>query len=112
MIVSPAAKERSGRRLARVVPEGVVQDSEEGGLPVRAGPVQDEDRLLRGISCQGVADGALEERKGRWVATADLFPRVTILGRVGYASLGIETLAQPAAQLWSIGPSIRIPICS
>jgi NodT family efflux transporter outer membrane factor (OMF) lipoprotein len=43
-------------------------------------------------------------------AKADFFPRVTIAGNFGYASLNSGTLAEPAAQLWSVGPSIRIPI--
>jgi NodT family efflux transporter outer membrane factor (OMF) lipoprotein len=43
-------------------------------------------------------------------AIARFFPTVTITGRAGYASLNAGTLAQPASQLWSIGPSINIPI--
>jgi NodT family efflux transporter outer membrane factor (OMF) lipoprotein len=43
-------------------------------------------------------------------AEADFFPRVTILGNFGYASLSAGTFAQPSSQFWSISPSIRIPI--
>jgi multidrug efflux system outer membrane protein len=44
------------------------------------------------------------------VAEADFFPRVTLLGTLGYASLDAKTLAQSGAQLWSLGPSIHLPI--
>jgi NodT family efflux transporter outer membrane factor (OMF) lipoprotein len=43
-------------------------------------------------------------------AIAHFFPTVTIVGRAGYASLSFSSVAQGPAQLWSIGPSIRIPI--
>jgi NodT family efflux transporter outer membrane factor (OMF) lipoprotein len=43
-------------------------------------------------------------------AEADFFPRVTILGNFGSATLSAGTLVQPASQWWSIAPSIRIPI--
>ncbi len=43
-------------------------------------------------------------------AYADFFPRVTIVGNFGYASLNAGTVASYGGQLWSIGPSIRIPI--
>jgi NodT family efflux transporter outer membrane factor (OMF) lipoprotein len=43
-------------------------------------------------------------------AYADFFPRVTILGNFGYASLSAATVADFGGQLWSIGPSVRVPI--
>lgn len=43
-------------------------------------------------------------------AVADFYPSVTIAGRVGVAAADLSTLADPTARLWSIGPSIRIPI--
>jgi hypothetical protein len=43
-------------------------------------------------------------------AIADFYPSVTIAGRAGIASADLSTLAEPTARLWSIGPSIRIPI--
>ncbi|MBI3725707.1 efflux transporter outer membrane subunit [bacterium] len=43
-------------------------------------------------------------------AIANYFPQVTIAGRFGYASVDINAIARPTAKLWSIGPSIHIPI--
>jgi NodT family efflux transporter outer membrane factor (OMF) lipoprotein len=43
-------------------------------------------------------------------ALADFFPRFTIAGRFGYASLDLGTVANGSSQLWSLGPSVRVPI--
>lgn len=44
------------------------------------------------------------------MAYADFFPRFTIAGRFGYASLDAKNLFQSDAQLFSFGPSIYLPI--
>jgi NodT family efflux transporter outer membrane factor (OMF) lipoprotein len=45
-------------------------------------------------------------------AIAEFFPKVTIVGQLGYASLNAGTLANPHSQLWSIGPNVDLPIFS
>jgi NodT family efflux transporter outer membrane factor (OMF) lipoprotein len=43
-------------------------------------------------------------------AEAAYFPTITLNGSAGYSSVQWHSLAQPAAQFWSIGPSIHLPI--
>jgi multidrug efflux system outer membrane protein len=43
-------------------------------------------------------------------AIAGFFPKVSIFGAFGYASLDIWKVAQPGSQLFAAGPSISIPI--
>ncbi|HZU96518.1 MAG TPA: efflux transporter outer membrane subunit [Planctomycetota bacterium] len=45
-------------------------------------------------------------------AIADFFPKVTIVGQIGQASLNAQNVTTHGAQLWSIGPSIDLPIFS
>ncbi len=45
-------------------------------------------------------------------AIAEFFPKITIVGQLGYASLSAGTLANPQSQLWSIGPNVDLPIFS
>lgn len=44
------------------------------------------------------------------VAIANFFPQVTIAGRAGYASIDARTVVENGSELWSIGPTIRLPI--
>ena len=44
------------------------------------------------------------------VATAELFPRVSLTGAFGWESLSSGDLFQAASRTWSVGPSIRWPI--
>ena len=44
------------------------------------------------------------------VATAAMFPSISLTGSYGAASTSLAHLAGPAGQFWSIGPSIDIPI--
>lgn len=44
------------------------------------------------------------------VATAALFPSISITGDYGAASLSLASLASPAGRFWSVGPTIDIPI--
>lgn len=43
-------------------------------------------------------------------AFARYFPSITITGSAGYSSTHIETLARPTSQLWSVGPSLHLPL--
>lgn len=51
---------------------------------------------------------AANERIGQ--VKAEFFPSVRILGSFGYASIDIGTLTYGISQLWSLGPSITIPL--
>lgn len=44
------------------------------------------------------------------VATAALFPSISLTGSYGAASTSLAHLAGPAGQFWSVGPSVDIPI--
>jgi multidrug efflux system outer membrane protein len=43
-------------------------------------------------------------------AIANFFPKVSLFGAFGYASLDVWKLAQPGSQLFAVGPQISIPI--
>src|SRR5205823_3109787 len=43
-------------------------------------------------------------------AMAGYFPRVSIVGQIGQASLAAGRLAYDGSSLWSIGPSIHVPL--
>jgi NodT family efflux transporter outer membrane factor (OMF) lipoprotein len=44
------------------------------------------------------------------VATAALFPSISITGDYGAASTSLARLASPAGRFWSVGPSVDVPI--
>jgi NodT family efflux transporter outer membrane factor (OMF) lipoprotein len=44
------------------------------------------------------------------VATAALFPSISITGDYGAASTSLASLASPMGRFWSIGPTIEVPI--
>lgn len=44
------------------------------------------------------------------VATAELYPRLTLSGTLGQQSLHLTDLPLPGSQFWSLGPSLRWPI--
>jgi NodT family efflux transporter outer membrane factor (OMF) lipoprotein len=44
------------------------------------------------------------------VATAALFPSISLTGDAGGASLSLAQLAGPAGRFWSVGPTVNIPI--
>lgn len=44
------------------------------------------------------------------VARASLFPSITLTGSVGYASAELNDLVKQSNRLWSVGPSINLPI--
>lgn len=41
------------------------------------------------------------------VATAELFPKFYLTGAMGYQSLSVENLVEPASKFWSAGPTVR-----
>ncbi len=43
-------------------------------------------------------------------ATADLFPRFSLIGGFGWESTGGSTVFNSASQLWRLGPSVRWPV--
>lgn len=43
-------------------------------------------------------------------AFARYFPTISITGSAGYQSAQVSTLARPTSQLWSIGPSLHLPL--
>lgn len=44
------------------------------------------------------------------VATSELYPRFSLIGTGGWASVHSDNLLSHASQLWSIGPQISLPI--
>jgi len=44
------------------------------------------------------------------VAVADYYPKLTLVGNSGYLSKEIDTLFSPESQIWSIGPSVGLPL--
>ena len=44
--------------------------------------------------------------------TADLFPKFTLTGNIGYESIGADDFLSSASRVWSIGPGISWPIFS
>ena len=44
------------------------------------------------------------------VATADFFPRLTLTGNAGYLSKDLDVLFTPTSKVWSIGPTVSVPI--
>jgi len=59
------------------------------------------------------AERALEAATARiGVARAQFFPSVRLLGRGGFQSGDIDMLFEPTSLLWSMGPSVSLPIFS
>lgn len=57
------------------------------------------------------AEAALHQATAQvGVATAALFPSISITGDYGATSTAFSKLAGPAGQFWSIGPSVDVPI--
>jgi len=44
------------------------------------------------------------------VATAAMFPSISLTGDYGRTGLSLASLASPAAAFWSVGPSINVPV--
>ena len=69
--------------------------------------IGDPAELLRRRPDVRVAERDLAAATARiGVATADLFPRVTFVGRIGVEAETFSGLADPGAETWSFGPRI------
>jgi multidrug efflux system outer membrane protein len=110
-----AAEKRFGYRLAVLlgVPPGTL-DAELSAVPVQAMtaplPIGDVSTLLRTRPDMRIAErnlAAATERVG--VATADLFPRVSFTGFVGFLSGDTSQLAKAASRAWTVNPAVSWP---
>jgi outer membrane protein, multidrug efflux system len=110
-----AAEKRYGYRLAVLlgVSPGTL-DAELVAVPVQAVtaplPIGDVSTLLRTRPDMRVAErnlAAATERVG--IATADLFPRVSFSGFVGFLSGDTSQLGKAASRAWLINPAVSWP---
>jgi multidrug efflux system outer membrane protein len=110
-----AAEKRYGYRLAVLlgVPPGAL-DAELVAVPVQAMtaplPIGDVSMLLRTRPDVRIAErnlAAATERVG--VATADLFPRVSFTGFVGFLSGDTSQLGKAASRAWLVNPAVSWP---
>ncbi len=110
-----AAEKRYGYRLAVLlgVSPGSL-DAELAAVPVQAMtaplPIGDVSALLRTRPDIRIAErnlAAATERVG--VATADLFPRVSFTGFVGFLSGDTSQLGKAASRAWLINPAVSWP---
>jgi outer membrane protein, multidrug efflux system len=110
-----AAEKRYGYRLAVLlgVSPGTL-DAELVAVPVQAVtaplPIGDVATLLRTRPDMRVAErnlAAATERVG--IATADLFPRVSFTGFVGFLSGDTSQLGKAASRAWLINPAVSWP---
>ena len=97
MPVGARLHERVHRRVGRVVAQDGGQDVDEHRLAVRAGPVQEEQRVLAGHARQAVADHQLQIGNQFGVAACDIgqecAPRRTVALRCGRGHLGHPIIA-------------------
>ena len=110
-----AAEKRYSYRLAVLlgVPPGTL-DSKLSAVPVQAMtaplPIGDVSTLLRTRPDMRIAErnlAAATERVG--VATADLFPRVSFTGFVGFLSGDTSQLGKAASRAWLVNPAVSWP---
>jgi multidrug efflux system outer membrane protein len=110
-----AAEKRYGYRLAVLlgVSPGSL-DAELSAVPVQAMtaplPIGDVSALLRTRPDIRIAErnlAAATERVG--VATADLFPRVSFTGFVGFLAGDTSQLGKAASRAWLINPAVSWP---
>jgi outer membrane protein, multidrug efflux system len=110
-----AAEKRYGYRLAVLlgVAPGTL-DSKLSAVPVQAMtaplPIGDVSMLLRTRPDMRIAErnlAAATERVG--VATADLFPRVSFTGFVGFLSGDTSQLGKAASRAWLVNPAVSWP---
>ncbi len=110
-----AAEKRFGYRLAVLlgVPPGTL-DAQLAPLAVQAMtaplPIGDVSTLLQARPDVRIAERNLAgatERVG--IATADLFPRVTFSGFVGFLSGDASQLGKTASRAWLVNPAVSWP---
>lgn len=83
--------------------------SPAGALPVAplAVPLGVPSELLRRRPDIRQAEARIQAATARiGVATADLYPRFTLSGAVGYQAAHAGNLINPLSQFWSLGPSV------
>jgi len=110
-----AAEKRYGYRLAVLLGASPgALDAELVAVPVQAVtaplPIGDVSQLLRTRPDVRVAErnlAAATERVG--IATADLFPRVSFTGFVGFLSGDTSQLGKAASRAWLINPAVSWP---
>jgi outer membrane protein, multidrug efflux system len=73
-------------------------------------PIGDATALLRRRADVRAAERRLAAQTARvGVATAELFPRVTVTGFVGFLSGDLSALGGDASRLWSVAPAVSWP---
>jgi outer membrane protein, multidrug efflux system len=76
----------------------------------KALPIGDASALLRRRPDVAAAERRLAAQTARvGVATADLFPRVSVTGFVGFLSGDLSSLGGDASRMWSVAPAISWP---
>lgn len=107
-----AEQVRQRNRIATLLgerPEALTIDLSPAKLPAiaKALPIGDPTELLRHRPDVRSAERQLAAATARiGVATADLFPRVSLSGFLGFTAARGSQLGSSAAQAWALGPSI------
>ena len=97
-----------GREPAEAAPKA--PDLADFALPADA-PVSLPSQLVRRRPDILEAEASLHQASAQLgVATAALFPSITLTGDYGAAGAALGKLSQPAGRFWSIGPSLDVPI--
>ncbi|KPB77651.1 RND transporter [Pseudomonas syringae pv. tomato] len=107
-----AEQARQRNRIATLLgerPDTLSVDLSPSKLPAiaKALPIGDATQVLRNRPDIRAAERQLAASTARiGVATADLFPRVSLSGFLGYTAGRGSQIASSAARAWSLGPSI------
>ncbi|MEB0043746.1 TolC family protein, partial [Pseudomonas sp. MH10] len=106
---------REKNRIATLMgerPESMKVDLSPAQLPAiaKALPIGDPTELLRHRPDVRAAERQLASATAQiGVNTADLFPRVSLTGFLGYTAARGSQIGSSAAAAWSLGPSITWP---
>lgn len=77
---------------------------------IRALPIGDASGILRRRADVRAAERRLAGQTARvGVATADLFPRVTVTGFIGFLSGDLSALGGDSSRMWSVAPAVSWP---
>jgi outer membrane protein, multidrug efflux system len=91
-------------------PTALVNDLKEPApmpaLPALVNIGNPESLLRRRPDVRAAERGLAAATASVGIATADLFPRVTFNGNIGFQATSIAGLVKPGADAWSFGPSI------
>ncbi|MDY7560350.1 TolC family protein [Pseudomonas sp. 10B1] len=110
-----AEQVREKNRIATLLgerPESMTVDLSPAKLPAiaKALPIGDPTELLRNRPDVRAAERQLASATAQiGVNTADLFPRVSLTGFLGYTAARGSQIGSSAASAWSLGPSITWP---